>query len=548
MSDESKDSRGRLSRRRFLHATAGIAAGGLLSEVAAACGSTGSSSSSSSASASGSASAASSSSAAAGTPKRGGVLSVAAGDAATSENLDPQRVWNQNHDFFYTPAVWETLVLSTPDWGLVPVLATSWTANADATVWTFKMRPGVTWHDGKPLTAQDAAWSIKRILEPSLANPVLGVLAAVLDVSGIKAVDAQTLQLHLKYSHDLLPIVFAQSGAEIVQAGSNPTHYTAATAVGTGPFVMKSFAAGQSWEVVRNTKYWQKGLPYLDGMSGVSIPDPTGMVQAVASGSSHVASSMNYSQLATLSGSAATTYNVPASHDVYIIMDTRSKPFDDNRVRMAIKLAMDRETVLRTAYGGHATATSDTPTPSTDPLYPRALGVRAQNIAQAKRLLSEAGYSSGLRLQLYTGDLVGGMVDMATVFAQTVAPAGIQVSITEHPAATYFEQVWLQRPFYVSWIAARHPVIRVPMTLTTNAAWQETHLLHTPVDAMLKQAVSAHGQQQDALIGEMLTWIADNQGYICPAFPDWNFPTKKQVHGLQWENMRGLGWSQVWLE
>jgi peptide/nickel transport system substrate-binding protein len=536
MSDEWKDTRVRLSRRRFLHATAGVAAAGVLSEVAAACGSTSSSSQSGS------------SSAPAGAPKRGGVLSVAAGDAATSENLDPQRVWNQNHDFFYTPAVWETLVLATADWNLVPVLATSWTPNSDATVWTFKMRPGVTWHDGKPLTAQDAAWSIKRILDPGLANPVLGVLSPVLDISGIRAVDSQTLQLHLNYPHDLLPIVFAQSGAEIVQAGSNPTHYTAATAVGTGPFVMKSFAAGQSWEVVRNPTYWQKGLPYLDGMSGVSIPDPTGMVQAVASGASHVASSMNYSQLATLSGSDASTYKVPASHDVYIIMDTRSKPFDDNRVRMALKLAMDRQTIINTAYAGDATGTSDTPTPSSDPLYPRALGVRPQNIAAAKSLLSDAGYSSGLRLQLYTGDLVGGMVDMATVFAQTVAPAGIQVSITEHPAATYFEQIWLQRPFYVSWIAARHPVVRVPMTLTTNAAWQETHLLHTPVDSLLKQAVNAHGQQQDALIGQMLTWIADNQGYICPAFPNWDFPAKKQVQGLQWENQRGLSWSRVWLE
>ncbi|HEX5193744.1 MAG TPA: ABC transporter substrate-binding protein [Solirubrobacteraceae bacterium] len=535
MGDQRDESRLLLSRRNFLHATAGVAASGALAEMLAACGSSSSSNGSQAAS----------NSVTTGPAKRGGTLSVAAGDAATSENLDPQRTWNQNHDFFYTPMVWETLVLCRQDWSLVPLLAKSWEPNTSSTVWTFHLRPGVKWHDGKPFTARDAAWSIKRLLNSKYGSPIYGVLSPVLHPSGIKVVDDHTLALHLNYAHDLLPLTFAQAGTEMIQDGSDPTKYKVANAVGTGPFTIKSFVAGQSWAVARNHGYWNKGLPYLDEIRGVAIPDPTGMVQAVSTGSSDVSTSINFSQVPTLSGTQATAFRVAGSHDVYIAMDTRHKPFDDNRVRMAIKLAMDRKTIISAAYGGEAIATSDTPLPSSDSLYPRGLGVRAQNTAQAKKLLAQAGYSSGLQLQLYTSDLVGGMVDMATAFAQTVASAGIHVQITQHPAATYFEQIWLQKPMYCSWISLRHPVLRVPMTMTTDAAWQETHMLHTPVDQLLKRAVSAHGQRQQQLIGQMLTWIADNQAYVCPAFPNWVFATKQHVRGLQWWNMRALDFSRV---
>jgi peptide/nickel transport system substrate-binding protein len=539
MPDEWQQRQSLLSRRRFLQGTAGFASAGLLAELASACGSSGGST--------GGSSSQTSATAGGGTPKRGGIVSVAVGDAATSENLDPQRTWNQNHDYFYGPAVWETLVKSTPDWGIVPYLASSATPNHDSTVWTLKMRPGVKWHDGKPLTSRDAAWSIKRILDPKQANPIYGVLKPVLDARGIKTPDARTLEFHLNYPHTLLPLVFAQPGAEIVQDGSDPSKYTAKTAVGTGPFAVKSFSAGHSWELQRNPNYWISGLPYLNGMRGVATPDPTGMVEAVTNGQSHIASSMNFSQVSSLQGTDATTFTVAGSHDIYIIMDTRVKPFGDNRVRQAIKLAMNRETIMKAAYLADSIGTTDTPLPSNDTLYPASLGIRAQNTAQAKKLLAEAGYPNGLSLELYTGDLVGGMVDMATAFAQTVAPAGIKIKITQHPASTYFEQVWLQRPFYVSWITTRHPVVRVPMTMTPDAAWQETHLIDTPTEAQLKKAVAAHGAEQKQLIGEMLTWIADNQGYACPAFANWVFPMKKQLRGVTWQTARTVDFTRAYL-
>lgn len=88
-------------------------------------------------------------------------------------------------------------------------------------------------------------------------------------------------------------------------------------------------------------------------------------------------------------------------------------------------------------------------------------------------------------------------------------------------------------------------MIRVPMTMTSDAGWQETHLMHTPVDNMLKEAVNAKGQQQKQLIGQMLTWISENQGYICPAFPNWDFPTKSSVRGLEFWVQRGFNWNNV---
>ncbi|MGH2857030.1 MAG: ABC transporter substrate-binding protein [Solirubrobacteraceae bacterium] len=533
-----------MSRREALQA-AGVALAGTGALGLAGCGS-GAGSSSSAAAGSSSAAGSAATSSAAGTPKHGGSIQIAAGDASTSENLDPQRPWNQNNGI-YAALAWETLVLLDANFNLHPALATSWSSDSSLKRWTFKLRPGVKFHDGSPLTADDVVWSIKRLYEPSLASPELGPLSAVLNAKHVRAADPLTVVADLTHPDAFFPVIFATTGTEIVKAGQNT--FPLAKAFGTGPFKFQSFQAGQGWTVVRNENYWQTGLPYLDEIRGVSIPDPTGLVQAVTSGQSHLSTSIAFSQVPIVSASgAAKVLEVPAYFDSYIVMNGRHKPFDDVRVRQAVKLADNRRLVMQSAYQGHGVLTSDTPAPSTDQYYPPSLGIRAQEIAQAKALLKQAGYPNGLQLTLYTSDLIGGMVDMAVALAQSVAPAGIHINVKQHPAATYFEQIWLQEAFYSSWVYRRHPAIRVPTTLASYSAWHETQIPHTQVDSLLTAALStADPALQKTRMEALLLWIANNDGYLNPAFENLAMAASKNLQGVTFPQAKGPSLIGAWL-
>ncbi len=516
-----------MSRREALRA-AGLAMAGTGVLGVAGCGSSGGGSSGHSSSTTGPVAA----------PKRGGSIQIGVGDASTSENLDPQRPWNQNNAI-YVALGWETLLLLDHNFNLHPALATSWSSDSSLREWTFKIRPNVKFHDGTPLTAKDVVWSMQRLYESRLASPVFGPISAVLDKKNVKATDDHTVVAKLSAPDAFFPVIFSTTGTEIVKAGQDS--FPLNTAVGTGPFKFQSFQAGQGWTVVRNPDYWQPGLPYLDEIRGVSMPDPTGMVEAVTSGAAHLTTSIGFSQIPVVAASGnAKVLTAEAYFDSYIVMNARHKPFDDVRVRQAVKLAEDRRKILASAYQGHGVATSDTPAPVTDQFYPPALGVRPQQIAQAKQLLTQAGYPHGLDLTLYTSDLLGGMVDMAVTFAQTLAPAGIRVSVKQHPAATYFEQIWLVQPFYSSWVYRRHPAIRVPTTLASYSAWHETQIPHTQVDSLLAKAQATNDPaQQKQRMQTLLTWIANDDGYASAAFENMALAAKQNLQGLTFPQAKG---------
>jgi peptide/nickel transport system substrate-binding protein len=478
--------------------------------------------------------------------KRGGSIQVAVGDASTSENLDPQRPWNENN-LFYVGLAYQTLLVLDAGFNLRPVLATSWSSDKDAREWTFHIRKGVKFHDGSPLTAHDVVWSIRRLYQPSLANPYAGPLSRCLKPSDVTAVDDHTVVAKLIRPNAFLPVIFAYTGTEIIRKGQNS--FPLKEAIGTGPFKFKTFEAGQGWSVVRNEHYWEPGLPYLDEIRGVSTPDPTALVEAVTSGSADLSTSIAFSEVPVVKQSgSADVLSCPARFDAYIVMDARHKPFDDVRVRQAIKLADKRREILSSAYLGDGVLTSDAPVPSTDQFYPPALGIRTQNIAKAKQLLREAGYPNGLDLTLYTGDVLGGMVDMATAFAQAVAPAGIRVSVKQHPASTYFEQVWLVKPFYTTWLSRGHPAVRIPMTLASYSSWAETHVPHTKVDSLLAAAeATTDPEQQRQRMQTLIQWIADNDGYINAAFPDRALAAKKNLNGIEFPQINGPSLTRAWL-
>jgi peptide/nickel transport system substrate-binding protein len=505
-----------LTRRQLLHGAAGAAAGFSVLGLAA-CG--------------GGEEGAQPTEEASGAPKRGGVLQAAISDTGgPKENLDPLRQTNVN-DGLYTDLIYDALTAQDDKWDVHPVLAESWEPNADVTEWTFTLRQGVQWHDGKPFTAKDAAYSIGRHLDKKIGSALLDRLSGSLDKAGIQTPDDATLVLKLKRPDSLIPLTLSARHARIVQDGT--TDFS--KGIGTGAFKLKSFTPARSWEVERNESYWDKDLPYLDGVRGVIIGEQPTKVQSVLSGDSHITDPIDFSAAAGVKGNAnAQLLEYKNATYLLVAMDSSKPPFDDERVRMAIKIAVDRKRLVETAYQGYGNVTSDVPVPADDPYFPDEIGAREQDLDQAKQLLAEAGHPNGIDLELFTSQAYAAMVDLAVAFSQIVEPAGIRVKIKQWPADTFWDQVWLVKPMYTSYYTRRHPNESLSITYTSNAPWNESKLKSKELDALVVKGLATSDEdEQRQVYQDALTIVANEAGTSIPAFINRLHVAKKNVKGME---------------
>jgi peptide/nickel transport system substrate-binding protein len=469
--------------------------------------------------------------------RRGGIVQISFSDSSTDESLDPA-ISELNNDSFYTGQIYEGLTVADTKWGVHPVLATEWTANDDATEWTFTLRQGVQFHDGTPFTSKDAAYSIGRLLDEDVASPLFSRLEPSLDPDGIAAPDDQTLVLTLKRPDSLMPLALSARHAMIVKDGTS--EFDVASAIGTGPFKVKSFQPGQSWEVEKNPSYWEKGLPYLDGIRGVVIGEQSTKVQSVTSGQAHIADPIDYSAAATVSGGGAQILEFPGATYLLVAMDQTKEPFNDERVVDAIKMAVDREQVLNAVFQGYGDVTGDVPVPPDDFFYPTDLNTE-QDIEGAKALLAEAGHPNGIDVELHTSASYGGMVDLAVAFQQVVEPAGIRVKINQGSPDTYWDQVWLVRPMYVSYYARRHPNEILSITYASNAPWNECKLKNPTLDDLLSQGLrTTDREEQKQIYQDALREVNDKHGTSIPAFVSKLWVKKDSVQGAELELSRGM--------
>src|SRR5215211_6478135 len=444
--------------------------------------------------------------------KRGGILQVSFSDSSTDESLDPA-ISELNNDSFYTGQIYEGLTVADTEWGVHPVLAEKWEPT------------------------KDAAYSIGRLLDEELGSPLFSRLEPSLDPDGIESPDDTTLVLTLKRPDSLIPLALSARHAMIVKEGT--ADFALANAQGTGPFKVKSFQPGQSWEVEKNASYWEKGLPYLDGIRGAVIGEQSTKVQSVTSGQSHIADPIDYSAASTVSGNAELLEFKGATY-LLVAMDQTKEPFTDERVVDAIKMAVDREQILNAVFQGYGDVTGDVPVPPNDFFYPSDLQT-AQDIEGAKQLLADAGHPNGIDLELHTSASYGGMVDLAVAFQQVVEPAGIRVKINQGSPDTYWDQVWLVKPMYVSYYTRRHPNEILSVTYASNAPWNECKLKDPALDELLAEGLKTTDRdEQKQIYQDALGLVADKHGTSIPAFVSKLWLKKKNVRGEELELSRGM--------
>lgn len=459
-------------------------------------------------------------------PKRGGVLKLAIADAM-AQPLRP----NTFGEFqsIVSSLLWDTLTIVDDQWNVSPHLAESFVANADATQWSFNLRPNVTFHDGKALTAADVAYTLKLVLDPKYGSPAFGILAGSLDPSGIEIVDDLRLKLNLKKPDAFLPATLATANYGILPEGYDPAKNPG---VGTGPFKVETWNAGSSFRFARNDRYWDQPRPYFDAVEASVVPDEFTKVQAVISGSAHFCDRLSVNSLKLVeSSSAAQLLSSKNSLVLTIDVDLTQKPFDDPRVVRALKMLVDRQQLAKLAYRGRAEVTADVPLPPSSRFYPASLkDVRPPNPKEAKRLLAEAGYPNGLDIQLHTMPGSPGMVEQCVVFAESAKAAGVRISIVQEPVATYFEKVWRKKPMFAGRWSMRHPHTLL-MTGWHSASSGNTSRFNSKVtDAALAAAAATSNEAESLRQFEIaLKDISENAGTVIPAISDTFFAASPKL-------------------
>lgn len=432
-------------------------------------------------------------------------------------NIDPMKVAYQV-DRMFTTAIFEPLVDVDNNFGIIPVLAESWEVNAAATEWTIHLRQGVKFHDGSPFGAKDVIYTLQRLIDPANASSGLTDLGFIKS-EALSAVDDHTVRIKLDEPAAELPMQLASKALLVVKDGTS-TEDLQTTPNGTGPFLLREFSpSAVKVQFDRNPNYWQKGLPKADCITISSISEPVARAAAAISGEADFVLIVDASTVQTLRDSPnVTVQEVKGGSPLYMAMLVDTPPFDDVRVRQAMKLVVDREAILKTALLGLGTTGNDNPIPPTSPDAYRHDTI-AQNIPKAKQLLVEAGYPDGLTVDLYTGDVYPGILTMVEAYRQMAALAGITVNTVITPADGYWDNIYIKKSFYTTYRSPRPPVTGLALTHQSTSPVNETHWKNADYDALLARAsATIDSAARSDLYKQAQQMLAEQGGDIVPVF------------------------------
>ncbi len=458
-----------LSRRRFLQS---LGAAGLLAGSGALAACTRSSPSTQDSTAT---------TATAGKPRRGGTLRIGMVGAGKSESFNPGGASSALVNLARVSAVFDPLVTIGPDLTVRPALATRWTPNADHSVWTFTLRSGVTWHDGKSFTTADVVHSLNFVASTSLAPSVANV-----DLKRVRASGPNTVVVPLKSPDLLFPGQLAN--VWIVQNGVT----SFVKPVGTGAFVFTSLSPGVQSVCARNPHYWDTGKPYVDSLVIKSITDDTARYNALLGGQIDVMSQLPFTQAKNL-GAGLQSLSSPGVTAQAFYMDVRKAPFDDVRVRQALKLLADRPQLVAVALDGYGTVGNDLFGKGLQ-FYDSSLPQRTRDVATAKALLAQAGHGSGLSLTLQTSAAAPGMVQAATLFKQQAKAGNVDISISQVDPTAYFDPTldYLKLPFAQTlWSGFNTLSSFYTYAMVPDGAGNETHWTKASTAAAIATAAKA---------------------------------------------------------
>ncbi|KKX25671.1 ABC transporter substrate-binding protein [Rhizobium sp. LC145] len=465
------------------------------------------------------------------TPAKGGTLRISVDQAASVIHPLLTRV---NPEYLVTELLYSNLTRLKVDMSVEPDLAESWTPNDGLTEWTFKLRKGVTFHDGSAFTANDVVATFKAILDPATASPGRNNVGPISD---IVAIDDATVLFKLSGPYADLPVAMAYTNARIIPAAiaTGDLKSLSTKAVGTGPFKLVSYEPDRLIVVERNPNYYDPARPYLDRIEVQVFPDISAEGSAMIAGNVDIISTLQPTEYMRLEGNdGVDVLRTPSGQFCNVNFGCDTAPFNDVRVRRAIALTVDREAMVGFVTEGFGTPGNDTPLNASYRFF-KDVAKREKNIEEAKKLLAEAGFPNGLEATLVASDRPAVRTQLAVALKEMAKEAGITINVQTMPHATYLEQVWKKGSFYVGFYNMQPtPDGIFKLLYTSDASWNETRWNNKEFDALVAEA---RGTTDEAKRTELYTkaqeLMNEEVPSIIPSFFDVLAAKRSWVSGFE---------------
>ena len=360
-------------------------------------------------------------------------------------------------------------------------LATDWSANADATEWTFNLRKGVKFHDGSDFDAEDVKYSLMRVKDPEIGSPAKKSMSSVTD---IEVVDAHTVKMKLNTSFADFPLLLTDYRLRMIPNGSGDT--IGKTGIGTGPFKVEKFDAEGTTILKANADYWE-GAPGISEVHVIAIPDGQARVQALLTGQIDMNRYVPFNQKKIFDGNSKFNVSViPTGNWRGMVMRTDTAPFDNAKVRKAVRIAVDRQELVDLVMGGAATVSCDTPVAPSDQY--RMKKSCPQQTATAKKLLKEAGYPDGIEMTIHVSTKEPTWPTIAEVLQQQLAKANIKVDIQMTPSKSYWNETWMKKAVAMTRWNERPADSALHEIYHSGAKWNESYFKNPAFDQNLADA------------------------------------------------------------
>ncbi|MBX3569806.1 MAG: ABC transporter substrate-binding protein [Rhizobiaceae bacterium] len=479
-------------------------------------------------------------------PVRGGHLKAGMQGGESTNVLDPALNLSQV-PYAFCRQWGEFLVRVQRDGTLQNRIAEEVTASADAKTWTMKIRDGVEFHNGKTVTAEDVVATIERHADEKSQSGALGVLKSI---TGVKA-DGKNVVVTLTDPDADFPYLMADYHLVIQPNGGRDDPNAGISA---GPYKVSVFEPGVRAGGERFANFWDAdNLGYADQVEIIVINDPTARTAALQGGQVHMINRVEpkiVDLVKRVPGVRIENISGRGFYPFNMFCDTA--PFDNNDLRLALKLAMDREEMLDKILRGYGTVGNDYPINKAYPLYPEGIEQRAFDPEKAAELYKKSGHSGPIVLR--TSEVAfPGAVDAAQLYQQSAAKAGIAIEVKREPGDGYWSEVWNKQPFSLSYWGGRATQNQMYSTAyLSNADWNDTRFKRPDFDRMV---LAARGEldteKRKAIYRDLAVIMRDEGGLIVPFFNDYIDAVNDKVQGWkghpEGELMDGYALAECWL-
>ncbi len=460
------------------------------------------------------------------TPVKGGRLKLGLAGGQTTNTLDPARGgFGSPVERTINYTLYNTLIEITEDGQAIPEIATRWDVGPGAREWIFHIREGVTFHNGKPLTADDVVFSLRRHTGPDTKSGAAGLLKEITSIE--KAGPMQVKVVHATGNADL-HYLLSDYHLSIVPDGQ-----ATIDGVGTGPYILQQYEPGVRFSAKRNPNYWKAGRAHVDEIVINVVNDDAARLAALQSGEVQVVNRLDPKTVKLLERLPSLRV-INASGNAFYAINMRSDrgPFANPDLRLAMKYAINRKQMLDRLLMGYGSLGNDHAVGRYMPFFDATLAQREQDLDRARFHYKKSGHSGAIDLRTSTAAF-SSAIDMAVLLKMDAEKAGMNINVVREPQDGYWETVWRSKDFMITYWAGRAVPDQIFTTAYfSKAAWNDTHWANARFDALLLAARTELDQAKRAQIyAEMQALMRDDGGPVIPLFNNFLDGASAKVRG-----------------